>query len=126
MAAYLAAHRVDEEIVEQFSSRLQVALSVVTPATAHQASIPEGHLVILTSDGVHDQVTYDEVEAFVGNHQADAQALADALVAGAQPGEAGYRDDVMAIILVPAQPIPAVVSGTPSRPGQVSSRGSPL
>ncbi|MEU0516656.1 SpoIIE family protein phosphatase [Streptosporangium sp. NPDC006007] len=74
-----------------------------TVATAAVATVAEAWtdapLVLLTSDGVHDRVPHDEVEALVREHADDPQALADALVAAARPDEDGYRDDATAVVL---------------------------
>lgn len=106
VASWLARHGVDQQTADQLgSSGIYVGLSDATPATAHQASIPAGHLAILTSDGVHDQIAPHVLEDLVRAHQDDAQALAVALVAAAQ-GDIDkqgrpYRDDATCIVLRP-------------------------
>ncbi|MFD6498870.1 PP2C family protein-serine/threonine phosphatase [Streptomyces goshikiensis] len=107
VAAYLAAYGIEEDIAGEFSSQIRVHLTDVTPATAHQALIPCGHLVVLTSDGVHDQIEPDDLEAVIRTHQHDSQRLADTLVAAAEPNEAGYRDDATALVIIPAQTTPS-------------------
>ncbi|MDJ0386279.1 SpoIIE family protein phosphatase [Streptomyces sp. G-G2] len=71
-------------------------------AACSGAPIPKGRMVILTSDGVHDQIDPTVLEALVQAHQTDAQALAEALVAAAEDGlEDGqpYRDDATAVVI---------------------------
>ncbi|WP_392900651.1 hypothetical protein [Streptomyces sp. LN699] len=63
--------------------------------------------MILTSDGVHDQMDPTTLENLVRAHQNDAQALAEALVDAAEDGvEDGqpYRDDATTIVI---RPLPA-------------------
>ncbi|MFE3788502.1 hypothetical protein [Streptomyces goshikiensis] len=106
VAAYLATYGIDEDIAGEFSSQIRVHLTDVTPTTAHQALIPCGHLVVLTSDGVHDQIERDDLDAIIRTHQQDAQRLADTLVAAAEPNEVGYRDDATTLVIIPAQTTP--------------------
>ncbi|WP_323182102.1 MULTISPECIES: hypothetical protein [unclassified Streptomyces] len=63
--------------------------------------------MILTSDGVHDQMDPTVLDGLVHAHHNDAQALAEALVAAAEDGiEDGqpYRDDATTIVI---RPLPA-------------------
>ncbi|GAA0445141.1 hypothetical protein Acor_80550 [Acrocarpospora corrugata] len=87
------------EVAESHDHWLRVSLSRATPATAYEVVLPAGELVLLTSDGVHDQVAHAVLEALVRDHHADPQALADALVAAAEADEGGTRDDATAVIL---------------------------
>lgn len=74
-----------------------------TVATAAVATVAEvwvhAPLVVLTSDGVHDQVVPNVLEALILRHEDDPQALADALVAAAEAGPDGSRDDASAIVI---------------------------
>lgn len=74
-----------------------------TVATAAVATVSEAWttsaLVLLTSDGVHDQVPHEELEALVCEHADAPQALADALVAAARADVDGCRDDATALVL---------------------------
>ncbi|MFD6534902.1 SpoIIE family protein phosphatase [Streptomyces goshikiensis] len=81
-------------------SRLGLAQS--SAATCRQVQIPEGEarLVLLMSDGVSDQVEPDAIAGLCGEHAADPQALADALVAAAEADESGYRDDATVVVLL--------------------------
>ncbi|MFI5985063.1 SpoIIE family protein phosphatase [Streptomyces sp. NPDC051555] len=104
VAAYLTAQGMLEEEAAAYSSKLTVSFSDLSIAGCHEVAIPKGHAVVLTSDGVHDQMATATLEALVREHQADAQALADALVAAAEGGEEHgqtYRDDATAIVILP-------------------------
>ncbi|WP_328792955.1 MULTISPECIES: hypothetical protein [unclassified Streptomyces] len=61
---------------------------------------------MLTSDGVHNQIEPDDLDAIIRTHQHDAQHLADTLVAAAEPNESGYRDDATALVIIPARTTP--------------------
>ncbi|WP_405536837.1 SpoIIE family protein phosphatase [Streptomyces antimycoticus] len=74
-----------------------------TVATAAVATVAEAWtdapLVVLTSDGVHDQAPHDVLEALVLQHQHDPQALAEALVAASEANPEGVRDDATAVVI---------------------------
>jgi serine/threonine protein phosphatase PrpC len=74
-------------------------LSRALPTTVAEVVISDADVVLLTSDGVHDQVPHDMLEALVRDHQGDAQVLADAIVAAARADEDGYRDDATVVVL---------------------------
>lgn len=74
-------------------------LSRALPTTVFEVVVEGDELVILTSDGVHDQVPHAELEALVREHSGDPQALAAAIVAAAREDDDGYRDDATAIVL---------------------------
>ncbi|MGF1425496.1 PP2C family protein-serine/threonine phosphatase [Kitasatospora sp. LaBMicrA B282] len=77
-----------------------VRTSVATAAVATVAEAWTEHpLVVLTSDGVHDQVPHDVLQALVVKHACDPQALAEALVSAATSGPDGERDDATAVVL---------------------------
>ncbi|MFD9072839.1 hypothetical protein, partial [Streptomyces lasiicapitis] len=86
------------ELAEQHDNWLRTSLSHAAVGTVYMATIPDP-LVILTSDGVHDQIGHTQMEALVRDHAHDPQALADALVAAAEPDDEGYRDDATAVII---------------------------
>jgi len=88
-----------ETLVEALTDFVGVTLHTAVPATVPYVSVPTGGLLILTSDGVHDQVPADVIEALVRRHDDDPQALADALVATAEPTADGYRDDATAVVI---------------------------
>lgn len=76
-------------------------LSRALPTTIGEAALPDPRLVVLTSDGVHDQVPHSVMEGLVRAHETDPQALAAALVAAAGERPSGRRDDATAVVLVP-------------------------
>lgn len=80
-------------------SRARTTLSAATVAAVGEAEIPAGGLVLLTSDGVHEQVPPGEMAALAHAHEADPQALADALVAAARAGAGTARGDATAVVL---------------------------
>lgn len=82
---------------------LLVGLSGATAATVRQVWIPDhgqnlSGLVLLTSDGVHDQVPQDRLVDLLREHT-DPQALADAIVAVVIADEDGYRDDATVVVI---------------------------
>ncbi|NEB95466.1 SpoIIE family protein phosphatase [Streptomyces bauhiniae] len=86
------------EIAEQYDQWVRVSLHSATVATTREIEVTDP-LIILTSDGVHDQTDPVALESLVREHEADPQALADALVNAAQPDADGYRDDATAIVI---------------------------
>ena len=76
-----------------------VGVSLAVPATAPCVSVLAGGVLVLTSDGIHDSVGPEELEALVRTHQDDPQGLADVLVAAARAGQDGERDDATALVL---------------------------
>lgn len=67
-------------------------------ATVAEAWTP-APLVVLTSDGVHDQVPHGAMEALALRYEDDPQALSEALVAAAEAGADGVRDDATAMVI---------------------------
>ncbi|MFE2046690.1 hypothetical protein ACFXAZ_38425 [Streptomyces sp. NPDC059477] len=86
------------DVTQAYGAWIRVSLATATIATVSEIEVTDP-LVILTSDGVHDQTPHDVLVDLVREHAHDPQALADALVAAAQPDEAGYRDDSTAIVI---------------------------
>lgn len=76
-----------------------LVLSRALPTTVFEATIDDARLVLLTTDGVHDQVPHATLEALVRQHADTPQALADALVAAAEDDADGYRDDATVVVL---------------------------
>ncbi|MFJ2432954.1 hypothetical protein ACIOWM_07050 [Streptomyces anulatus] len=97
----LRANGVSLEIAREHDNWLRTSLSRATIGTVYTASTRD-QVVILTSDGVHDQMPADALEDLVREHQGNPQALADALVAAAQPDQDGYRDDATAVVIAAA------------------------
>ncbi|MEU3972359.1 hypothetical protein [Streptomyces bacillaris] len=89
------------EIAAHFDDWVRVSLQSATVATTCELDIPDP-LVILTSDGVHDQVPEHDMTDLVRTHARTPQALANALVAAARADESGYRDDATAVVIAVA------------------------
>ncbi|KPI12062.1 protein serine/threonine phosphatase [Actinobacteria bacterium OK074] len=94
----LRANGIALEIAEAHDNWLRTSLARATVGTVYTAGIKD-KLIILSSDGVHDQITPAALENLVRDHADDPQALAGALVAAAQPDADGYRDDATAIVI---------------------------
>jgi protein phosphatase len=86
------------EVAEHHDAWVRVSLSRATVGTVGEVGIDD-QLLLLTSDGVHDQINPDVLTALVREHATDPQALADALVAAAEDDEDGYRDDATVIVI---------------------------
>ncbi|MCS0638741.1 SpoIIE family protein phosphatase [Streptomyces sp. LP05-1] len=104
VGAQLRANGVALEIAREHDNWLRTTLARATVGTVYTAGICD-HLIVLTSDGVHDQVPAAVLEALVREHAAAPQALADALVAAARTDEDGYRDDATALVLLVVPPV---------------------
>ncbi|MDX3017341.1 PP2C family protein-serine/threonine phosphatase [Streptomyces acidiscabies] len=94
----LRANGVALDIARAHDNWLRTSLARATIGTVYTAGIKDA-LILLTSDGVHDQIPEAEMTALVRDHADDPQALADALVNAARPDETGYRDDATAIVI---------------------------
>jgi serine/threonine protein phosphatase PrpC len=89
------------EIAERHDNWSRLGLAQAAPATCRQVEIPETTaLVLLVSDGVSDQVGHETIEELCRSCGTDPQALADQLVAAAEPDPDGYRDDATAVVLL--------------------------
>ncbi|MEU7345492.1 hypothetical protein ABZ778_16500 [Streptomyces bacillaris] len=86
------------EIAAHYDDWVRVSLHSATVATVGEVDIPDP-VVILLSDGVHDQVAMSVMEDLAREHHRDPQALATALVSAAQADESGYRDDATAVVI---------------------------
>jgi PPM family protein phosphatase len=99
---YLRVNGVAIELAEDHDNWSRTSLGRSSIATVHQVAIDDP-LIVLTSDGVHDQMTHDALEALVREHHADPQALVDAIVNAVEggPDDDGeyYRDDATAIVI---------------------------
>lgn len=89
------------EVAEHHDAWVRVSLSTATVATVREVGIDD-QLVILTSDGIHDQIEQGAMEDLVGEHADQPQALADALVAAARDDDDGYRDDGTVVVIARA------------------------
>lgn len=95
----LVQNGVPLELAKEHDNWVRTTLSRAVVATVYEVVIPAGDLVLLTSDGVHDQLTHEELAALVHQHQHDPQVLADAVVAAVHEDEAGYRDDATILVI---------------------------
>ncbi|MEU1506414.1 hypothetical protein [Kitasatospora sp. NPDC005748] len=122
MAAYLGRAAGADVPVTALADFVGVTLGIAVPATVPYVWVAAGGLLVLTSDGVHDQVQRDVIEALVREHEGDSQALADALVAAAEPNPEGYRDDATAVVIrhdAPAADAPLLSPATAMRLGEL-------
>ncbi|MFJ1858763.1 hypothetical protein ACIOHA_15810 [Streptomyces anulatus] len=94
----LRANGVALDIAREHDNWLRTSLARATIGTVYTASTRD-QVVILTSDGIHDQMPPGVLEDLVREHQGEPQDLADALVAAAQPDADGYRDDATAVVI---------------------------
>ncbi|MEU2231292.1 SpoIIE family protein phosphatase [Streptomyces vietnamensis] len=99
LAAYLSRAAGADVPVTALADFVGVTLGSAVPATVPYVSVPASGLLLLTTDGVHDQMKTETLERLVREHADNPQVLADALVATAEPDTAGYRDDATALIL---------------------------
>lgn len=98
VGAQLRANGVALDIAREHDNWLRTSLSRATVGTVYNAGIRDS-LLLLTSDGIHDQIPMDTLTALVGEHETEPQALAKALVAAVEPDKTGYRDDATVIVL---------------------------
>lgn len=77
---------------------VQTSLADATVGTVYEVRVP-GPIVLLTSDGVHDQTDHETLEALVREHADAPRTLANALVAAATNRPDGYRDDATVVVL---------------------------
>lgn len=63
---------------------LTAALGDDVRATVREHDVAPGDLIVLTSDGVHDNLTHQEIQAVAAAHGGSPQALSAALVSQAQ------------------------------------------
>ncbi|MFD8409526.1 hypothetical protein ACFV1G_33190 [Streptomyces anulatus] len=98
VGAQLRANGVSLEIAREHDNWLRTSLARASIGTVYTAGVLD-QLLILTSDGVHDQVPLEGMVALVHEHAQDPQSLAEALVAAARSDEDGYRDDATVVIV---------------------------
>ncbi|MGG7571199.1 hypothetical protein [Streptomyces sirii] len=87
------------ELADHHDVWVRASLATAVVATVREAEISD-RLVLLTTDGIHDIVGHDEVEALVRAHEDHPQALTDALAAAAREDRTGERDDATAVALL--------------------------
>lgn len=78
---------------------ITVTLGRATPATVPVVGLPDGELIILTTDGIHDALGHDAIEDIVRELANEPGELATALVAAVTTDEHGDRDDATAAVL---------------------------
>ncbi|MEV7723038.1 hypothetical protein [Streptomyces sp. NPDC088184] len=86
------------EIADTHDNWVRATLADAVVATVAQVNIPDP-VVLLLSDGVHDQIPHHDFAELILEHSADPQALATALVTAASANADGYRDDATAIVI---------------------------
>lgn len=99
LAEQLAACGYQGEITRHAAQWVRTSVATAAVATVAEAWTC-APLVVLTSDGVHDQVPHDVMESLARTHRDDPQALADALTAAAVAGTDGERDDATALVIL--------------------------
>lgn len=92
---------VDADAAASGDHLISVQLARATVATIPEVVIPETEqLLLVTTDGVHDYTTHDELEDAISQwREGDLQSLADAIVAAAGPDPEGYQDDATVAVL---------------------------
>ena len=90
------------DLAEAHDNWIRTSLGRAVVATVYQVTIPSDALVLLTSDGVHDALTRDELATLVRAHGDDPQVMADAIVAAVVEDDDGYRDDAT-VVVIPAR-----------------------
>jgi len=98
VGAQLRRNGVALDLAKEHDNWLRTTLARATVGTVYTAAIPD-QLVILTSDGIHDQVATDLMESIIREYADDPQDLASVLVRAAPRNEKGYRDDATAIVI---------------------------
>lgn len=95
---YLRANGFPVDVTVPADDWIRTTLARCSIATVHAAEVDD-ELVILTSDGVHDQMPHEVLERIVRDHLDDLQAMADAIVAAADEDAENYRDDATVVVL---------------------------
>lgn len=88
------------EIAAEHDNWIRSTMAHLTVASVFEAEIDEP-VVLLTSDGVHDQVPHEVLVKLLRQHRFDLEELAKAIVAAAEDRN-GYRDDATVIVLARA------------------------
>ncbi|MEU9338139.1 hypothetical protein AB0D49_34155 [Streptomyces sp. NPDC048290] len=98
MARWIEQYGPPVDVTKRYGDWVRVSLHSATVASTREIEVMDP-VVILTSDGVHDQIPPGVLEALVRVHADDPQTLASALVAAARPDQGGYRDDATCIVI---------------------------
>ncbi|KJS60664.1 SpoIIE family protein phosphatase [Streptomyces rubellomurinus] len=99
LATQLAMAGYDGEITRRASQWVRTTVATASVATVAEAWTDRPLAVVLTTDGVHDQLSHDVLRTLLVQHQDAPQTLAQALVAAAEPGPDGVRDDATAVVI---------------------------
>ncbi|MEV8452065.1 hypothetical protein AB0467_04380 [Streptomyces sp. NPDC052095] len=89
---------IGEDIAGTHDNWVRTTLADAVVATVAQVTIPDP-VVLLLSDGIHDQIPHHDLTRLVREHADTPQALATALVTAASANADGYRDDATAIVI---------------------------
>lgn len=101
---YLRVNGFPLEATAAHDDWIRTSLGRSSVNTVHQAVVHD-RLIVLTSDGVHKQITDQRLAEIVHEHAEDPEALVAAIVGAPVADADGYRDDATAIaILHPAPP----------------------
>jgi protein phosphatase len=99
VADYLRANGFPVEATIAHEDWIRTSLGRSTINTVHHTGV-EHRLILLTSDGVHKQITDEHLTDIVRAHAGHGPAaLAEAIVNAPQTDDEGYRDDATAIVL---------------------------
>lgn len=98
VAEYLRANGFPVKATVAHEDWLRASLGRSSINTVHH-SIIDDRLILLTSDGVHKQITHERLTEIVRVYAEDPQALAEAIVNEPEPDAEGYRDDATVIVL---------------------------
>lgn len=98
---YLRQNGEPEGYASKHDNWIRSSLGRSTIATVHAAST-DASLVLLTSDGVHDQVSHETLVELLRLYADEPETLALAIVEAAEEDPDGYRDDATVIVLLGA------------------------
>jgi serine/threonine protein phosphatase PrpC len=100
MGEFLRVHGdVPAPIAEHHDAWVRASLATAVVATVHEVEIPD-HLVLLTTDGIHDSIDRDVLERLVVRYAKNPRGLAAALCLAAGPDRGGIRDDATAVVIL--------------------------
>ncbi|WP_458089550.1 hypothetical protein [Streptomyces malaysiensis] len=88
---------VPADICEHHDAWVRTSLVRATIATVREVTIPAGHWVILTTDGVHDRLTPEEMTNALRG--ADGPRAASTALTAAATSHSGPRDDAAAVVI---------------------------
>lgn len=94
----LRVNGVPVELAAEHDNWVRATLATAVVATVYEVEIPAGELVLLTSDGVHDQLPHVELVMLVDQYAHVPVTLTEAIVAAVSDVD-GYRDDATVAVL---------------------------